>query len=68
MAGEDKVLSISNHEGDTIRQIALRAEAHDIQFSEMKQDERAVGENTVRIRFFGHLNICVVCVCPRTLV
>ncbi|CAG0902490.1 unnamed protein product, partial [Darwinula stevensoni] len=58
----DKTLTISNAEGDTIRQAVLRAEPSDIQFSEMKQDERAAGENTVsmvigrKTLFLLHLN------------
>ena len=48
LGSQDKTLTISNAEGDTIRQAILRAEPSDIQFSEMKQDERTAGENTVR--------------------
>jgi hypothetical protein len=49
LGSEDKTLSISNADGDTLRIISLRSEASDIQFSEMKMDERVDGENTVRI-------------------
>ena len=48
-------LSISNAEGDTLRVATLRAEPADIQFSEMKQDDRGGGggvngnENTVSL-------------------
>jgi WD repeat-containing protein 19 len=48
LGSEDKTLSISNAEGDTLRIISLRSEPSDIQFSEMKLDERLGGENTVR--------------------
>jgi len=48
LGSEDKTLSISNADGDTLRIISLRSEPSDIQFSEMKLDERVDGENTVR--------------------
>ena len=49
LGSEDKILSISNIEGDTIRQTTLRDYPADIQFSEMKGDERShMGENTVK--------------------
>ena len=48
LGSEDKTITISNTEGDTIRQTALRAEPNNVQFSEMKGDERSnIGENTV---------------------
>ncbi|XP_033108550.1 WD repeat-containing protein 19-like isoform X2 [Anneissia japonica] len=50
LGSEDKSITISNQEGDTIKQSPLRAEPYDIQFSEMKVDERSPnGENTVSI-------------------
>lgn len=49
LGSEDRSLSISNTEGDTLRVATLRAEPQDIQFSEMKQDERTAGENTVSL-------------------
>lgn len=49
LGSEDRSLSISNMEGDTLRVATLRAEPMDIQFSEMKQDERTSGENTVSL-------------------
>ena len=54
LGSEDKTLSISNADGDTVRIISLRSEPSDIQFSEMKLDERVDGENTVR--FIQHFN------------
>ena len=52
LGSDDKVLSISNAEGDTIRQTTLRDEPSDLQFSEMKGDERSsIGENTVSSNF-----------------
>ena len=50
LGSEDRSLSISNMEGDTLRVATLRAEPSDVQFSEMKQDERSKsGENTVSL-------------------
>lgn len=49
LGSEDKTLSISNAEGDTLRIISLRAEPSDIQFSKMKLDERLDGENTASL-------------------
>lgn len=49
LGSDDKTISISNSEGDTIRVIALRAEPSEVQFSEMKLDERVSGENTVSV-------------------
>ncbi|CAL4106792.1 unnamed protein product, partial [Meganyctiphanes norvegica] len=49
LGGEDKILTISSSEGDTLRTTPLRGEPSDVQFSEMKQDERAMGENTVSL-------------------
>lgn len=47
LGSEDRSISISNIEGDTLRIITLRAEPSLILFSEMKSDERYPGENTV---------------------
>ena len=47
LAGDDRVLSISTSEGDTRREIALQGDPYDIQFSEMKMDQRSGGESTV---------------------
>uniref|UniRef100_A0A665WLD9 Uncharacterized protein n=1 Tax=Echeneis naucrates TaxID=173247 RepID=A0A665WLD9_ECHNA len=50
LGSEDSTLSISNHEGDTIRQTTLRGEPAEIYFSVMKTDERsAQGESTVSV-------------------
>lgn len=49
VGSEDKTMSISNTEGDTIRVTALRAEPSDIQFSDMKLDERSGKDNTVSV-------------------
>ncbi|KAA0194245.1 hypothetical protein HAZT_HAZT007574 [Hyalella azteca] len=49
LGGDDKILTISNSEGDTVHTAPLRGEPSDLQFSEMKTDERALGENTVSL-------------------
>ncbi|XP_037327609.2 WD repeat-containing protein 19 isoform X1 [Pungitius pungitius] len=50
LGSDDNTLSISNHEGDTIRQTTLRGEPADITFSERKTNERSgQGENTVSL-------------------
>ncbi|XP_017304780.1 WD repeat-containing protein 19-like, partial [Diaphorina citri] len=49
VGSEDKTMSISNALGDTIRVTALRAEPSDIQFSDMKLDERSGKDNTVSV-------------------
>ena len=49
LGSEDRTLSISNLDGDTLRVATLRAEPQDIQFCEMKQDERSNNENTVSL-------------------
>ncbi|MCI4395062.1 hypothetical protein PGIGA_G00175990 [Pangasianodon gigas] len=50
LGSEDHNITISNHEGDTIRQTSVRADPADIQFSVMKTDERSSpGESTVSV-------------------
>ncbi|CAH2300032.1 WD repeat-containing 19 isoform X1 [Pelobates cultripes] len=50
LGSEDKMITVSNQEGDTIRQTAVRLEPSDIQFSVMKTDERASpGESTISV-------------------
>ncbi|XP_063813141.1 WD repeat-containing protein 19 [Pseudophryne corroboree] len=50
LGGEDKMITISNQEGDTIRQTSVRMDPSDIQFSVMKTDERSSpGESTVSV-------------------
>ena len=49
LGAEDRTLSISNLDGDTLRVATLRAEPADVQFCEMKQDERSNSENTVSL-------------------
>ncbi|XP_037530887.1 WD repeat-containing protein 19 [Nematolebias whitei] len=50
LGSDDNTLSISNHEGDTIRQTTLRGEPAEIYFSVMKTDERSSqGEGTVSV-------------------
>ncbi|KAM4807652.1 WD repeat-containing protein 19 [Rhinophrynus dorsalis] len=50
LGSEDKMITISNQEGDTIRQTSVRMDPSDIQFSVMKTDERAsAGESTISV-------------------
>ncbi|XP_034825348.1 WD repeat-containing protein 19 [Maniola hyperantus] len=49
LASDDKNLSINNSDGDTLRMISLRDVPNDLQFSEMKTDERVAGENTISL-------------------
>ncbi|XP_046901307.1 WD repeat-containing protein 19 isoform X3 [Hypomesus transpacificus] len=50
LGSEDRTITISNHEGDTVRQMSVRADPADIQFSVMKTDERSSpGESTVSV-------------------
>ncbi|XP_078534454.1 WD repeat-containing protein 19 isoform X1 [Lissotriton helveticus] len=49
LGSEDKVITVSNQEGDTVRQTTVRAEPSDIQFSVMKTDERSAGESTISV-------------------
>jgi WD repeat-containing protein 19 len=47
LGSEDRTISISNVDGDTLKVINLRADPTEIHFSEMKLDERMGGQNTV---------------------
>uniref|UniRef100_A0A7N8WU58 WD repeat-containing protein 19 n=1 Tax=Mastacembelus armatus TaxID=205130 RepID=A0A7N8WU58_9TELE len=50
LGSDDNTVSISNHEGDTVRQTTLRGEPAEIYFSVMKTDERSSqGESTVSV-------------------
>ena len=52
LGSDDRTITISNIEGDTLQQTQLRLDPSEIQFSEMKSDERSnMGENTVRVLF-----------------
>ena len=56
LGSQDNSITISNSEGDTIRQTTLRNEPADISFSEMKGDKRStLGENTVSVLADGFL-------------
>lgn len=56
LGSDDKTISVSNAEGDTLKIINLRAEPSDLQFSEIKLDERSGGENTVSKYLFRYLH------------
>lgn len=60
LAGEDRILSISTSDGDTRREIALQGDPQDIQFSEMKMDQRVGGESTVKNNSNGRDNILLI--------
>lgn len=47
LAGEDRSLSVSTVDGDTLRVVHLRDTPYDVTFADMKTDERTQGENTV---------------------
>lgn len=49
LGSEDKILTISNSDGDTVKQTAARLEPDDVQFSVMKTDERSASETTVSL-------------------
>ncbi|KAF6025037.1 WDR19 [Bugula neritina] len=50
LGSDDKTFSITNADGDTVKQETVREIPSDIQFSEMKMDERSkVGEDTVSL-------------------
>ena len=47
LGSEDRTLSVSTFEGDKVHSASLRSEPSQIQFSEMKLDERSTAESTV---------------------
>jgi len=48
LASEDRSLTVSNADGDTVRTFSVQGDPSDVQFSEMKADERSsLGETTV---------------------
>lgn len=49
LGGEDKTLSLSSEDGDSLRVVQLRDIPSDMCFAEIKTDERVPGENTVFI-------------------
>ncbi|EHB16212.1 WD repeat-containing protein 19, partial [Heterocephalus glaber] len=50
LGGEDRMVTVSNQEGDTIRQVQVRAEPSDMQFSMMKTDDQTfAAENTISV-------------------
>lgn len=51
LGSEDRTLSISTMEGDTVHSASLRSEPSQIQFSDMKLDERSSAESTVLVAF-----------------
>ncbi|XP_058402876.1 WD repeat-containing protein 19 isoform X1 [Diceros bicornis minor] len=50
LGGEDKMITVSNQEGDTIRQTPVRSEPSNMQFSMMKTDDRtSAAESTISV-------------------
>ncbi|XP_053433508.1 WD repeat-containing protein 19 isoform X3 [Nycticebus coucang] len=49
LGGEDKMITVSNQEGDTIRQIPVKLEPSNLQFSMMRPDDRGSAENTISV-------------------
>lgn len=49
LGADDKSLSLSTEDGDSLRVVPLRDTPSDMHFAEMKTDERIPGENTVRV-------------------
>jgi len=48
LASDDHHLTVSNCDGDTLKQFSVLGDPSDVQFSEMKADERSsFGDNTV---------------------
>ncbi|KAK1345985.1 hypothetical protein QTO34_008452 [Cnephaeus nilssonii] len=50
LGGEDKIITVSNQEGDTIRQSPLKSEPGNMQFSMMRSDDRtSTAESTISV-------------------
>lgn len=49
LGSDDKTLSLSTDDGDSLRVVSLRDTPSDMHFAEMKTDERIPGENTVML-------------------
>lgn len=47
LGSDDKTLSLSSEDGDSLRVVQLRDIPSDMCFAEIKTDERVPGENTV---------------------
>ncbi|EGW09992.1 WD repeat-containing protein 19, partial [Cricetulus griseus] len=63
LGGEDKMITVSNQEGDTIRQTPVKSEPSDIKFSTSKTDDRiSSAENIIsavvgkKMLFLFHMN------------
>ena len=63
LASDDHTLSVSNSDGDTVKQFSVLGDPSDVQFSEMKADERSnFGENTVSSSSSSSRTITIVVV------
>ncbi|XP_012499967.1 PREDICTED: WD repeat-containing protein 19 [Propithecus coquereli] len=59
LGGEDKMITVSNQEGDTIRQISVRSEPSKMQFSMMRTEDRnSAAESTISM-VLGKRNLCL---------
>ncbi|XP_038608395.1 WD repeat-containing protein 19-like [Tachyglossus aculeatus] len=60
LGSEDKMITVSNQEGDTIRQILLKMELSDMRFSVLRDDNRTSNaENTISV-VVGKKNIFLI--------
>lgn len=48
LGSDDKTLSLSSEDGDSLRVVQLRDVPSEMSFGEIKTDERVPGENTVK--------------------
>ncbi|XP_016278762.1 WD repeat-containing protein 19-like isoform X1 [Monodelphis domestica] len=50
LGSEDKIITVSNQEGDTIKQVLLKTDLSDMQFSMMRNENRVITtENTISV-------------------
>jgi len=62
LGGDDRLLTVSNTEGDTLFQFTVQGNPSDIQFSEVKSDERRnVADNTVSSHVISVLKTIYTC-------
>ncbi|XP_045406491.1 WD repeat-containing protein 19 isoform X1 [Lemur catta] len=59
LGGEDKMITVSNQEGDTIRQIPVRSEPSNMQFSMMRTEDRSSAAESTISMVLGKRNFCL---------
>ncbi|XP_075857298.1 WD repeat-containing protein 19 isoform X2 [Microcebus murinus] len=59
LGGEDKMITVSNQEGDTIRQISVRSEPSNMQFSMMRTEDRSSAAESTISMVLGKRNLCL---------